>query len=311
VADDESPAKIDAMKNWMIALSAVCLVHLAATPVVAQKVDPLTGQVVEQAPPPEPEGPDLTEAYDRVKAQDFKNAEGILAGLQEAWPDDERLLALRGELLVALGRTAEAVPILRKVAAMAPERPRVHFQLGTALASGGDRAAAIAAFGKELEYSEEAQVRLLAHLNRSLLFQQERQLPEAAAELHAVLELDPARLQAWGDLTTLYLEAGDIDNAAAVFKEGYEAGHRSARHGYSVGARLFKAERFAEAIELFVLVLDAEPTHARAVRSLAASMEKTGNQQGALDQWARYLELAPGAADADQVLEKLKAAGKR
>jgi len=307
VADSEPPAKIEAMKNWTLALLLVCLIAL---PAAAQKVDPLTGEVVEQAPPPEPVGPDLSEAYGLVKAQDFKAAEGILAGLQEEWPDDERLLALRGELLVALGKTAEAVPILSKVAEMAPERPRVHFQLGTALASGGDRVGAIAAFGKELEYSKESQVRLLAHLNRSMLLQQERQLPEAAAELRSVLELDPERLEVWGDLTTLYLEAGEIDQAAAAFKDGFEAGHRSSRHGYSVGARLFKAERFAEAVGLFRLVLEAEPTHARAVRSLAASLEKTGEKEGALDQWARYLELAPGAQDADQVAQKLRAAGK-
>jgi len=294
--------------NSIPLLFIVCLV---AAPAVAQKIDPLTGEVVEQAPPPEPTGPDLTEAFAKVKAQDFGAAEAILAGLQDEWPDDERLLALRGELLVALGRTAEAVPILRKVATLAPERPRVHFQLGTALASGGDRTAAIEAFGKELEHSEEAQVRLLAHLNRSMLFQQTRQWAEASTELRAVLELDPARVEAWGDLTTLQLEAGDVEAAARAFEDGFAAGFRSARHGYSVGARLLKAERYAEARDMFQRVLEIEPTHARAVRSLAASLEKLGSDEESLEQWARYLELAPGAVDADQVAQKLSAAGKR
>ncbi len=201
-------------------LSALALVLLAATPADAQKRDPLTGEVVEQAPPPEPLGPDLSEAYAKVKAQEYAGAEAILARLQPEFPDDERLLALRGELLVALSRIDEAIPILQKVAGIAPERPRVHFQLGTALASSGDKAGAIEAFGKELEHSKEPQVRLLAHMNRSMLYQQQRLWSEAAVELESALDLDPSRLQAWADLITLLLAVGDLDGALSALQKG-------------------------------------------------------------------------------------------
>jgi tetratricopeptide (TPR) repeat protein len=218
---------------------------------------------------------------------------------------------LRGELLVALSRIDEAIPILRKVAGIAPERPRVHFQLGTALASSGDKPGALEAFGKELTYSKEPQVRLLAHMNRSMLYQQQRQWNEAATELEFALELDPSRPEIWADLVTLQLDSGDLDGALAALQNGSDAGHRSARHYYSVGARLFKAERFSDARGAFTEVLAIEPTHTRAVRSLAATLEKMGEEEAALEQWARYLELAPGAADADQVAQKLNSSGKR
>lgn len=292
-------------------LIALALVLLAAAPADAQKIDPLTGEIVEQAPPPEPLGPDLSEAYEKVKAQEYAGAEAILAGLQPAFPDDERLLALRGELLVALNRIDEAVPILQKVAGIAPERPRVHFQLGTALASSGDKAGAIEAFGKELEHSTEPQVRLLAHMNRSILYQQQRQWSEAAVELESALDLDPSRLQAWADLITIHLDASNLDAALSALHRGSEAGHRSARHYYSVGARLFKAGRFGDARGAFTEVLEIDPTHARAERSLAATLEELGKEEEALEHWARYLELAPGAADADQVARKLNSSGKR
>ncbi len=214
-------------------------------------------------------------------------------------------------MLVALGRIEEAIPLLKKVAEKEPERPRVHFQLGTALASTGDRTGALDAFGKELEHSKEPQVRLLAHMNRSMLYQQQRQWKEAAGELEQGLELDPSQLQAWGDLVTLYLDAEDLDGAINALAKGTTAGHRSSRHYYSVGARLFKAERFEDARDAFSETLIIEPTHARAVRSLAATMEELGQEEPALELWARYLELAPGADDADQVSQKLAAAGKR
>ncbi|NIM02319.1 MAG: tetratricopeptide repeat protein, partial [Acidobacteria bacterium] len=174
-----------------------------------------------------------------------------------------------------------------------------------------DRTGALDAFGKELEHSKEPQVRLLAHMNRSMLYQQQRQWKEAAGELEQGLELDPSQLQAWGDLVTLYLDAEDLDGAINALAKGTTAGHRSSRHYYSVGARLFKAERFEDARDAFSETLIIEPTHARAVRSLAATMEELGQEEPALELWARYLELAPGADDADQVSQKLAAAGKR
>ena len=290
---------------------AVVVVLTAAMPIEAQKIDPLTGEVVEQAPPPKPTVADLTQAHEKVKARDYAGAESLLAALQVDFPEDERLLALRGELLVALSRLDEAITVLRKATEIAPERPRVYFQLGTALASTGDKSAALEAFGKELAHSKEPQVRLLAHMNRSMLFQQQREWSLAATELEHVLELDPERMEVWGDLVTLYLDAADLDGAVDALQQGSEAGHRSARHYYSVGARLFKAERFDDARGAFTEVLAIEPTHARAVRSLAATLEKLGQEEAALEQWARYLELAPGAADADQVTQKLRASGKR
>ena len=298
------------MRNTLLLL-ALAVVLTATTPIYAQKVDPLTGEVVEQAPPPKPVVADLTEAHEKVRAQDYAGAESLLAALQTEFPEDERLLALRGELLVALSRIDEDIPILRKVTEMAPERPRVHFQLGTALASSGDKAGALEAFEKELDYSKEPQVRLLAHMNRSMLYQQQRQWSEAATELEHALQLDPSRPEIWADLVTLYLDADDLDGALGALQNGSEAGHRSARHYYSTGARLFKAERFAEARAALTEVLAIEPTHARAVRSLAATLEKLGEKEAALEQWTRYLELAPGAADADQVAQKLNSSGKR
>ena len=95
-----------------------------------------------------------------------------------------------------------------------------------------------------------------------------------------------------------------------VLERGAAAGFHSARHYYSVGARLFKESRYADARAAFLQVLEIEPTHARAVRSLAASCEELGQDEQALEQWARYLELAPGATDAEEVSQKLRSGGK-
>ena len=128
-------------------------------------------------------------------------------------------------------------------------------------------------------------------------YQQQRQWSKAAVELESALDLDPSRLQAWADLITLQLDADDLDAALTALQKASEAGHRSARHYYSVGARLFKAERFSDARNSFTEVLIIEPTHARAVRSLAAPLDETQRGVNFNSPGTEF----EGVADADQL----------
>ena len=68
---------------------------------------------------------DLTEANELVRKQKFPEAEALLAEMQAEFPDDARLLTMRGELLVALGKPKEAIPLLQRVTELEPEIPQV------------------------------------------------------------------------------------------------------------------------------------------------------------------------------------------
>jgi tetratricopeptide (TPR) repeat protein len=251
---------------------------------------------------------DLSEAVERIRVGAYDEAEVVLAALQVDFPDDPALLLMHGEVLLALGRSEEALEVLRRGAEEAPERPRMNFQLGTALASSGQREPALDAFAREIEVNEDPEVRVLARLNRSLLLQQERRWGEAAEELEAVLILQPERSNVYGDLATLYIQAGDAEAAVSALERGREAGFASAVHYYSLGARLYKDEMFEQAAVMLSEALRVDPTMAEAERSLAASLERLGREAEALDHLRRYLELRPDAPDADIVSDKLRAA---
>jgi tetratricopeptide (TPR) repeat protein len=310
----QSSRQIELITIPILAIFFMTIPALAQEQPAAQTVDPLTGQVTaieSDEPVEQPPRADLTGANALVAESDYAGAEALLAGLQQDFPDDPALLLLRGELLLALAKPDEARVVLEHGATIDPERPRINFQLGTALASTGERAEALAAFARELEVNQDEAVRTLAHLNRSLLFERERNWRASIQELEAVLAIQPSRTEIYGDLVSLYIRAGQITEAIDVMDRGAVAGFASSRHYYSLGARLYRDERYEDAISMLTKAVELEPDLSQAERSLAAALEKLGRNDEALDHLRRYLEINPNAPDAAAVTEKLKAAEKR
>ncbi len=265
----------------------------------------------EESPQEAEESPtraDLSQVGQLVVDQKYAEAESLLAELQNEFPRDPDLLTMRGELLNALNRPDEAIEILRLVAELEPDRTRVQFQLGSALAVTGRTDAALEAFAKEIELNDDVPVVVLARLNRSLLFQKKSAWADSARELEAVLELEPARRPVYGDLVALYLELDRPEDAAETLRRGEAVGFGSARHWYSVGARLYTDGKYERAVEIFSKTLEIDPSLADAERSLAAALEQLDREAEAVPHLKRYLELAPDAPDADTVAAKIREA---
>lgn len=271
------------------------------------KIDPLGGGTTE-APAARA---DLSEANERIRAGEYEEADRILAALLPEFPDDPALLLMRGEVLLAVGRPDEAVEILRHGAEVDPKRPRVHFQLATALASTGQPEEALEAFEKELGVNTDSQVLVLARLNRSMLFQRSRDWAGAAGELEAVLALDPASVNVYGDLATLYIQSGRIDEAVDALQRGKAAGYDSSEHYYSLGARLYNTGRYDDAVTMLGEAIRVDPELAEAERTLAAALERLGRDEEALMHLRRYVELRPEAPDAEAALRKIREASSR
>ena len=288
---------------------ALCLLWTQASAQTEQR-DPLTGEMI--VVDAEPEGParaDLTEANELVLAKDYAGAESLLAGLQEEFPEDADLLMLRGELLLALNHPKESIEVLRAAAKLDPERPRLHFQLASALVATGQAEPAIEAFGKEIEISEDPQVLVFSHLNRSMLFQQRKEWAASATELEAVLALEPQRKPAYGDLVAMYVQSDRLDAAADALERGEAVGFASATHWYSVAARMAKDGDYQRSVELFARAIEIDPEHADSERGLAAALEKLGREEEAIPHLTRYLELKPNAPDSEAIKAKIAASG--
>jgi tetratricopeptide (TPR) repeat protein len=304
MADDERVQDSSHHSARLVVCTACAWIAFASVPLHAQPVE---------EDPPSAASPatraDLGPASDLVRAGSYAAAEASLAELQQRFPDDPRLLFMRGELLLALGRAAEALPLLQRCAELDPTLARLHFQLGTALQATDDRAGALTAFAHEIERTDDARVKVLAHLNRSLLFERDANWSAAAAEIEAALAIEPTRLEAYGDLASVYLEADRPDDAARALEAGLAAGFRSAGHYYGLGSRYLKNREYEAASRAFRSALDAEPSHAESARNLAVALDGLGREAEALELYRLYLELRPEAADAGRIRERLGEAG--
>lgn len=296
------------MKRPVLGLLLCSLVTGPAWAQEAPTVDPLTGAVTTPAEPaeePAEAGPDLSAVNKKILAQDFAAADELLAAIEKEFPDDVSVTVMRGEVLLALGDAETALPYLTRAAEAEPERPRLQFQLGSALLSTGDTAGALAAFAAEAVNNEDPEVKALAHLNRALILQRERKWDDAAADLEAVLAIDPTRQEVYGDLASLYLRTGNVDDASRVLDAGFDAGFQSAAHYYSLGARIFRNKDYERAIAAFRRALELDPKHAKSERSLGAALDKLGRGDEAVVHFKRYLELDPTAADASKIREQI------
>ncbi|MCP3978051.1 MAG: tetratricopeptide repeat protein [bacterium] len=291
----------------LVVILSIALSTTASAQETASTPAGATAAGTEAAPAPRA---DLSGANQLVRDQKYGEAETALAGLREEFPEDPSLLLMHGEVLLALGRPADARDPLARCAELDPERKRVNFQLASAMAATGDSDGAIEAFGREIAMSEEQNILVLAHLNRSMLFQQKRKWAESATELQQVLELEPTRVDVYGDLVATQLQAGKTDDAEATLTHGIEAGFTSAApHYYSLGARFYKQKRYSKAAGALTKALELDPQLAQAERSLAATLEKLGREDEARQHLKRYLELEPDSPDAAKITEKLAEVG--
>jgi len=299
-------------RNPKRAFFAIALLMLAATPgtvtaqAPAEPSDPITDDAA--APDPADERAEkIAEAKDRVREGDYRAAAELLAALIDDHTQDTYLLALYGEVLVASGDAKNAVPVLKRALQADPERPRLHFQIATAYTTLGDVEEALAAFSREIEVNEDPEIRYLAHVNRSILLNGGQQWADAAASLEQALLLKPDHPDAYAELASLYLEAGDPAQAAAALARGAETGFRSARLYFNVGARLYNDQHYEEAEQAFRSALEVDGKMAEAERSLAATLSQLGRDDEAREHLGRYLQLRPDAPDAVEVREHLAA----
>ncbi len=248
-----------------------------------------------------PEAVDLSEANALVRDRSYAEAAEVLERQRADHPDDPRLLLMLGEVLIATGEPSRAADVLRHCAEVAPGRERVEFQLGTALVALGRSDEALAAFGAELENTENPDVLVMARFNRSLLLQRAGRWAEAADELEQVLQFQPDRADVYGDLATLYLQAGDLDAAAHTLMRGESIGFRSAPHYFSLAGRLYGAGRYDDAAAAFRSAIAIDPSDARFEHGLGVALEKAGRKREAAEHLRRYLELRPDAPDREQV----------
>jgi tetratricopeptide (TPR) repeat protein len=258
-----------------------------------------------------------------VVAAAFLAASGALVAAP-ARPQDGADLLQRGVDLLAAGRTAEAVELLERAAALLPEDPRTHYQLGRALFSAGRPADAVAPLEAALEAgAEPGPVHFLlgqVSLETGDLEIARASLEAAAAsrpgyppiefyraELCYRLGRVPAARERFAALTiaapdwpapvvrsgSLALEQGDAAAAVVWFRTAAEITPEQAAAWIRLGAAMVENEQPYEALAAYRRAAQAEPGNLVALVAVAIQLVNLDEPDEAMDALDAVLALNP------------------
>lgn len=240
----------------------------------------------------------LVEANNALSAGRFEEA---LTGLQEVAASsdpDANVEYLTGRALFALGRKDEAVGHFEKALELNPEMSGPNAQIGAIAYEAGDKERAAEYFGRE-SVNSPGEISLL--INKAMILSEIGKTDEAIVAFEKVIEAAPTEGPAYAELANLYQAAGREDEAVAVLERMEQVAAPDPALWFNIGAGFANRELMDQAENAYRKALELDPTFPQAIRELGYVLLQKGDQAGALEQFRSYLQVAPGAADAEVV----------
>ena len=224
---------------------------------------------------------------------DQGRATEALDELKRIQTPDARVHALKGDALRKLGRARPAVVEYRAALNLDADHAHAHANLGPLLIALGQWHAALDHCRKAVELQPENPVPLM-HLGHCL--HQLDHLDEAMDAFSEAYELSPDDPALLRNIARVWLDCGDdaqaalwLDKVLAQAPDDFEARVLSAQI-------LINQEDPASAREILAELIQADPTQHRPYLELADCLWEEGDVPGALENYDRAAELAPGLA---------------
>jgi cytochrome c-type biogenesis protein CcmH/NrfG len=181
---------------------------------------------------------DLAQTYHR--AGEHERALQVI----DASPAGAGNAALRGQLLLALGRWHEAELLFEAALRDAPDSPALLFNLGYSVWAAGDRPARAAELFRQATLHDPQSVQ--AHCHLALALEAQADAAGADAALAQALTLEPNHLKALAMRARLELDAGHLQ-AAAHWAGRCVAAHPAASEGWQLKGQVALFQTDAEA----------------------------------------------------------------
>jgi len=224
----------------------------------------------------------------RRRRGDPQSAYSVLAPLAASHPRAVHTHFELGATLAALGRTAEAIAVLRRTTALNPDLPEAWRALSEQLFREGDISAAAAASAEQLR----ASIRNYA-LRPAARALSAGKLAQAESELRAHLAAHPDDKEALQLMGDALKRLGRFSAAETELKHCLEldSGRDGARFAYA--EVLLHQQKAAEALPQAELLLRQKPDDPAYLNLLATSLGLIGDDQRVLEIYKRLSEEYP------------------
>ena len=203
--------------------------------------------------------------------------------------NDETLLNV-GQELIRMSRPAEAIPLLQKAVAASPSYAPLHFNLGVALNSTGNKDLALDEFAAAIQVRPEY---FEAHSAMALTLQEKGLAVGALQHFREAVRLRPGVAEARNNLGNALAEAGKREEAIAQYQEALRLEPDNATTHNSLAVALHQEQKLEEAILHYNLALRMKPDDAGTHSNLALALKATGNKAAATEHFNEALRLQP------------------
>jgi arylsulfatase A-like enzyme/Flp pilus assembly protein TadD len=195
--------------------------------------------------------------------------------------------------LFQLERSAEAIPIARRVVAQNPQMKAGYFQLGYLLQSVGDQAGALGVYDRAAANGLGGES---LDRKRALLLSEMGRPAEAVKALEAYRDSDD--LETLNALGIALSDAGRPADALPLFARALRIQPRNAAAFQNSGIALLKLDRLDESRQSLETALSISRRSPRSLNALGVVFARLGAPQKALEAWSRCVEVDPQQYDA-------------
>lgn len=235
--------------------------------------------------------PDKQLALTLVQQRRFAEAKPILEALCRHDGGDAQSRFNLGLVHVELGETAAGIECFRAAAAIAPDRPVVHYNLGRALHMGGLLPEAEASYRRAIALSPGMAA---AHCNLGNVLMDRDRCAEAIACFRSALQQDPTLSEAHYNICEAYKHLKRLDEAYAGYQRLVQENPTFAEAHGGMGAILFAQHRVEEAVQCFSEALRLNPDLVQSHYGLALCHKELGQDFKAEAGYRQALQHDPG-----------------
>lgn len=238
-----------------------------------------------------------------------EEAKAKLESYSQSIIEDPEVYSFYGYLFNKLKDFDKAQSFLEKALELNPDQPDAHFFLGTTYAEKGMTERAVEEIQRELEITQDNQIKNKCYLYLGVLNRDMGKKDEAIAFFKKALEINPEDTDSYMDLLSLYMENKDLEAAEEIIAKLEEMGGEDATFYYNMAAEFWNKKDMDHSIKYFRKTIEIDPSFALAYKNLGLSLFSIGKIEESKKYLEKYLEfdLDPNeAADIQSILKAME-----